>query len=261
MKRFKTGSALLFICFFISSCSTEAVQQSTKHDIAALWVGITNKKLGISLLNVSTGLPIIDVPVQFINMSTGDSFSFTHPFRESELASVILDSGISYKVSLIYKGELFQDSLLYHFVDPNKITIDSYYEEDDALKFYFKTEGINSHYPLKAFYSACFLPSVTPEYTYNGFFCPYFELKDGEKHLALVEATKPKRSKVFNFYLMHTDFRSKQIADRFINNVKATDHEALYSSFANISDFKKGGKILGAFYFVNSIPFSVVYER
>lgn len=252
-------SLLLILCI-APSCTVEAPVIHENTEQAVLLAIIKDKKLYIEF-NDGEG-QVRNTPIEVHNRTTGEKFSFRYPFNEKELSSFEADSGNTYVLRCNYKGELFEDSLFYIENDPKELDIYTYYEENEkSINLYFKTQRGDLNSDLLLFYSYC-----GGRFPFSNFLIfPYTQcsrkiINDQEINIASIETSKPGRPFNYRFNLLLTDHRSFQIMERLDKNWRASNFEALYSSNANFSDMEENKKIIGIFYYCNTIPFQVQYK-
>lgn len=252
--------SLLLIFCFAPSCTVEAPVIQGNTEQAVLMAVIKDKKLYIEF-NDGEG-QVRNTPIEVHNRTTGEKFSFRYPFNEKELSSFEADSGNTYVMRCIYKGELFEDSLVYFDSEPEELDIHTYYEEDEtSINFYFATRREDINTQLLLLYNNCgsfYHHSPFSIYPYPE--CSYRLIRDHEINIAGIETSKPGRPFNYRFRLFLTDDRSFQIMERLDKNWRASNLEALYSSNANFSDVVKNKKVIGIFYFCNTIPFQISYK-
>jgi hypothetical protein len=258
----KTISSVLLLLLVLSmapSCTVEAPVIHENTEQAVLLAIIKDKKLYIEF-NDGEG-QVRNTPIEVHNRTTGEKFSFRYPFNEKELSSFEADSGNTYVLRCIYKGELFEDSLFYIENDPKELDIHTYYEENEkSINLYFKTQIGDINSDLLLFYNSCPIGHTNPFLLYPYTECSYRLIRDDEINIAGIETYKPERPFNYRFRLFITDQRSFQIMERLDKNWRASNFEALYSSNANFSDLEENKKIIGIFYYCNTIPFQVQYK-
>lgn len=252
---------LLGVTIF-TGCSTEPNPVKLENEIVRLKARFIDGKFLVSLVNLETKNRVNSVPITLINTATGDKHLYTHPIYDPSRDSFMAVSGVKYIIECTYKGETFRDSLTYQVIDPDKVRFSTGFEEiNGGTIAFFQTHGLDQYADLVINYSPCTYISNTVEATYPiAFSCSEYRVKDQIRNPVNTFCELPVKTENLERRLFYTDERSAEMIKRQEKNSAITEFEALYSSNANLVDMSLNKKIIGQFYYVNTLPFTVTLE-